>query len=144
MSQPEETQPDPAAKALTASERFEQERLSRRAALRKLGITSAATLFGIFAVDDFARMAIRVMEENKATEKIAEVLAHDFKNAGVAHASTTAGDRCRNQASTAFQICMQNALNGFTPIGVLYLQGQCRASYQNNIQYCEDTYGPAG
>ena len=136
MSQPEETQPAPAAEVLTASEQFEQERMSRRAALRKLGITSAATVFGMFAVDDFARMAIRVMEENKATEKIAEVLAHDFKSAGVALASTTAYDRCYSQASTAYQIC--NNLAGWN----LFTRIQCRADYQTNLKYCDDTYGP--
>lgn len=137
MSQPEETQPDPAAEPLTASERFEKERMSRRAALRKLGITSAATLLGVFAVDDFARMAIRVMEQNKATEKVAEVLAHDFKDAGVAHALTP-HDICYSQASTAFIICNNLALENFFP---LIAQIQCRADYQNNLADCDKKFG---
>lgn len=153
MSQPEEGQPQSeeaqhshVGEVVNDRQRFEQEKMSCRAALRKLGITSAVTVLGVFAADDLARMAIRVMEENKSTSQLAEVLAHDFNNAGVALAITP-GDLCRSQASTAFQICMNVAQNNFNnsnpifyPINIaicLTAQAQCRANYQNNFTQCE-------
>lgn len=149
MPQPNEAPPRPENEVIDASQHFEQERMNRRAALKKLGITSVATVLGVFAADDFARMAIRVMEQNKATRQVAETLAHELKNAGVALASTTAGDRCYNQASTAYQICMNVAQSNYDTSSVPWkgynlatAQAQCRADYQTNFKYCDDTYGP--
>ena len=76
----------------------------RRAALRKIGITSSMTVFGMFAADDLARMVIKKMEETEATRQIAETVAHEFKNAGIAFAYSSSvagcspsylGDFCR-------------------------------------------------
>lgn len=131
-----------------ARQRFEQERMSRRAALRKLGISSAATVLGVFAADDLARMAIMVMEQNKVTQRIAEALAHDFKNAGVALA-VTAYDRCMDQTNTAYTICCNTALaNDITiptiPNPILYGIDlvSCYAQKNTNAKLCETTYGP--
>ncbi len=71
----------------TAREKFEQGRLSRRAALRKIGMTSGMAFFGLFAVDDLARMAIRQMEQHKETRQIAETVAKELKDSSIAVAS---------------------------------------------------------
>ncbi len=69
-------------------DRVEQERLTRRAALRKMGYTSGIALFSMFAVDDLARMAIKKMEQHKETKQIAETVAREFKNSGIALANS--------------------------------------------------------
>ena len=72
---------------LDARKKFEAEKLTRRAALRKFGITSGMAIFGMFAADDLARMVIKKMEQNEATRQIAETVAHEFKNSGIAFAA---------------------------------------------------------
>ena len=68
--------------------KFEAEKMTRRAALRKLGITSGMAFFSLFAVDDLARMAIKQMRQNEATRDIAETVAREFKDSGIAFADT--------------------------------------------------------
>ena len=70
----------------TKLEQFERERLTRRTALKKLGMTTGMTLFSLFAVDDLARLAIKRMEEHKETRMIAETVAKEFKDSGIAFA----------------------------------------------------------
>lgn len=75
------------ADALKAARlKFEAEKMTRRAALRKLGITSGMAFFSLFAVDDLARVAIKRMRQNEATRDIAETVAKEFQNAGIAFA----------------------------------------------------------
>lgn len=52
-----------------------------------MGYTSGIALFSMFAVDDLARMAIKQMEQHKETRQIAETVAREFKNAGIALAN---------------------------------------------------------
>ncbi len=73
-------------------DKMEQERLTRRAALRKMGYTSGIALFSLFAVDDLARMAITQMEQHKETRQIAETIAEEFKNAGIAIADSNSSN----------------------------------------------------
>ncbi len=78
-------------------DKVEQERLTRRAALRKMGYTSGIAMFSLFAVDDLARMAIKKMEQHKETRQIAEAVAREFKNSGIALAGPYdeySGDPC--------------------------------------------------
>lgn len=42
-----------------ARKRFEDGQMTRRAALRKFGITAGAAFFSMFMLDDLARMAAR-------------------------------------------------------------------------------------
>ena len=70
----------------TKVEQFERERLTRRAALRKIGMTTGMALFSLFAVNDLARLAIKRMEEHKETRLIAETVAKEFKDSGIAYA----------------------------------------------------------
>jgi len=94
---------------LDARKKFEAEKLTRRAALKKFGITIGMAVFGMFAADDLARMVIKKMEETEATRQIAETVAHEFKNAGIAFAdsSTTCGSDC----STCVQNIRTNYVN---------------------------------
>lgn len=151
MPQPNEALPRLENEVMDASQEFEQKRMNRRAALKKNGITSVATVLGVFAADDFARMAIRVMEQNKATRQVAETLAHELKNAGIALADVTAGDRCRNQAKTAYQICLNVAQSDYETSSSWFrdynrarARTQCYADYETNFDYCEKHFDPAG
>ena len=83
------------ADALEAARlKFEAEKMTRRAALRKLGITSGMAFFSLFAVDDLARMAIKKMRQNEATRDIAETVAREFQNSGIAFATTPVTTPC--------------------------------------------------
>lgn len=79
---------------LDARKKFEAEKLTRRAALKKFGITTGMAVFGMFAADDLARMVIKKMEETEATRQIAETVAHEFKNAGIAFADDSSLPPC--------------------------------------------------
>ena len=72
----------------TAHLKFESERMTRRAALRKLGINSGMAFFALFAVDDLAHMAIKKMRQDEAARGIAETVAREFKDSGIALAQT--------------------------------------------------------
>lgn len=88
-----------------AREQFEQEKMTRRAALRKFGITTGMSVFGLFAVDDLARMVIGKMQEHEATKQIAEGLAHEFKDAGAVFAVVTPCQTCVNDKQKGRDAC---------------------------------------
>ncbi len=67
---------------------FNAEKLPRRRALKKFGITTGMTVFGMFAADDLARLVIKKMEEHKETRQIAETVAQEFQDSGIAYAAT--------------------------------------------------------
>ncbi len=90
---------------LDARKKFEAEKLTRRSALKKFGITSGMALFGMFAADDLARMVIKKMEEHEATRQIAETVAHEFKNAGIAFADSSSWPDCRQDTFPACWKC---------------------------------------
>ncbi len=79
--------PDGEAVPETAKEKFERERLSRRQALKKFGMTSAMATLGLFSVDDLARMVGKAMQQRAGDNKVAEQVAKEFQQAGVAFAS---------------------------------------------------------
>ena len=84
---------------LEARQKFEREKLTRRAALKKFGITTGMSVFCMFGADDLARIVIKKMEEHEQTRQIAETVAHEFKNAGIAFADSSS-DPCSNSTST--------------------------------------------
>jgi len=88
---PEGAAPSSEAVPETAKEKFERERLSRRQALKRLGMTSAMATLGLFSVDDLARMVGRAMQQRAGDNKIAAQLAQEFQNAGAAFADGTSG-----------------------------------------------------
>ncbi len=78
----------------TAKEKFERERLSRRQALKKFGITSAMATFALFSVDDLARMVGKAMQQRAGDNRVVEQIAKEFQQAGIvlADASSFPGD----------------------------------------------------
>lgn len=83
---------NPVSEAAAARDKFEQEKMSRRAALRKIGLTSGMALFGMFAVDDFARLALRGLQQHKETQAVAETVAQELRSSGVAFAADGSDD----------------------------------------------------
>ncbi len=72
-------------------EKLEADKMTRRSALRKMGLTSGAVFGMFFAVDDLARLAIKKLEEHRVTREIANAVAHDFRNVGIAFAGPSGG-----------------------------------------------------
>ncbi len=68
-------------------QKYEREQLSRRAALRKMGYTSALAAFAMFSVDDLARMVGKAMEQRARDSQVAEVAARELQGAGVVMAT---------------------------------------------------------
>ena len=66
---------------------LDQEKLTRRAALRRIGMTSGIAVLGLLTIDDLARVSAKKLEQHELTRGIAK----DFKSAGVAFADTLGG-----------------------------------------------------
>jgi len=76
-------------------EQVEQERLTRRAALRKLGFGAGLSAFMLLGVDDLARMVGTKMAQMGTDNKVAGQIAKEFQAAGVALANASAsGSPC--------------------------------------------------
>lgn len=73
-----------AAQTENAWVEFERGRVSRRQALKKLGMTSAMAAFALFSVDDLARMVGKAMQQRAADNKVVEQVAKEFQQAGIA------------------------------------------------------------
>ena len=68
--------------------RVEREKLTRRAALRKLGFGAGLAAFSLLGVDDFARMVGQRMQRMAGDNKVAQAVAKEFQQAGIALAGT--------------------------------------------------------
>lgn len=93
---------------LDTARRVEQEKLTRRAALRKLGFGAGMGAFMLLGVDDFARMVGKRMERMAGDNKAAETVAKEFQGAGVAFAggpSWICGGCVDNCKAGPFQKC---------------------------------------
>ena len=131
------SEPTATASATPKWDKVEQERLTRRAALRKMGYTSGIAMFSMFAVDDLARMAIKKMEQHKETKQIAETVAKEFKNSGIAMANpnySNCGGCVPDCKAGAYQECIAcdsgcpgSWLNTISCGDARYTQAQCRA-----------------
>lgn len=82
------------AQAETAQEKFERERLTRRQALKKFGMTSAMAAFALFSVDDLAHMVGKAMQQRAGDNKVAAQVAQEFQQAGIAFATTDSTYPC--------------------------------------------------
>jgi hypothetical protein len=67
---------------------FEAGKMSRRAALRKAGVTSLLSVVGLVSADDLARLVIDKLRENAALRDMTNGIAADLRRAGVAFADT--------------------------------------------------------
>lgn len=79
-----ETAPTEMTTTETPREKFERERLTRRQALKRFGMTSAMATFALFSVDDLARMVGGAMERQARNSKIAAQVAQEFQHSGIA------------------------------------------------------------
>jgi len=77
----------------TSADALAQEKLTRRAALRRLGMTGAMTVLGVLSVDELARVASKKLGEHEMTRN----LANDFKDAGIAMADDVGNDMIKYQ-----------------------------------------------
>ena len=68
----------------SAREQFERERMTRRQALKKFGMTSAMATFALFSVDDLARIVGKAMQQRAGDNKVAAQIAQEFQQAGIA------------------------------------------------------------
>jgi RecA/RadA recombinase len=83
----------------TAKEKFERERLTRRQALKRFGMTAGMAAFAMFSVDDLAHIVGKAMQQRAGDNKVAEQIAQEFQQAGVALAANPSGIclHCCNQ-----------------------------------------------
>ena len=139
------------AVAETAQDKFERERLSRRQALKRFGMTSAMATFALFSVDDLARMVGKAMQQRAGDNKVAEQVAKEFQQSGMAFAkppnrpplpSGCSGDQvgnwCLGYSTT--QDCV-NCCDGVYGSG-----GMCSTSntYINHQTCINDCWHPGG
>ena len=133
-----------AAPAENAWVAFERGRVSRRQALKKLGMTSAMATFALFSVDDLARMVGKAMQQRAADNKVVEQVAREFQNAGVAFAAypgdpnyqaclncVNTKNTCLADADTDKANCLKNAGSNVDQ------QNVCNAVYVGQYRGCE-------
>ena len=102
-------------------------------------------LFGMFAVDDLARMAIKKLEEHKEIQAISETVAQEFKNTGIVFAADPGyTSACLNCADAKLH-CIQNANNNKQACLVragsdTTYQSTCEALYLGETNGCRDSY----
>ncbi len=119
-----------AAPAENAWVAFERGRVSRRQALKKLGMTSAMAAFALFSVDDLARMVGKAMEQRARDNKVAEQVAKEFQQAGIALAGSPCYGTC----------CPDYDCSG---CGGSAATGDCCYGSSDPNACCGKSYGPA-
>ena len=71
----------------TAKEKFERERITRRQALKRFGMTAGVAALAMFSVDDLAHIVGKAMQQRAGDNKVAAQIAKEFQQAGVAFAN---------------------------------------------------------
>lgn len=79
-----------------AREKFEAAKLTRRQALSKVGLRFGAAALFALSIDDLARVAAAKLQEHAGDNRIANEVAREFKNAGVAFADPSGRPPCSN------------------------------------------------
>lgn len=122
--------------------------MTRRSALRKFGITTGMSVFGLFAVDDLARMVIGKMQEHEATRKIAENLAQEFKDAGAVYGVTELCSHCCRQLCADASGCTDGYVSCLAAGGSAAVCDAALNACENQMQYdygeCYHTNCPKG
>ncbi len=83
--------PGSAAQALA---RHEAEKMSRRAVLAKVGLRFGAAVIAAISVDDLTRAVTASIARSNKDNVVAQQVANEFKNAGVAFADVSASGAC--------------------------------------------------
>ena len=118
-------QPEVEAVTETAQQVFERQRLARRQALKRFGITSAMATFAMFSVDDLAHVVGKAMQQRASDNKIAGQIAREFQEAGVAFAGGTSPSGTGSPPNPNCQGCMDTKNAQFQ-------------SCAQAVSYCED------
>jgi hypothetical protein len=92
-------------KTETKLEKFEREQMSRRAALRKMGYTSALATLAMFGVDDVVRLVGQKMQMQARNNQVANIVAQEFANSGIALASPSTCQECYNVSFCGYATC---------------------------------------
>lgn len=122
---------------LSKREQFEQDKLTRRAALRKLGFGAGLSAFALLGVDDLARMVGRELEKRAGDNAVAGEVAREFQKAGVASASPDpSGDPCQDcwnhfVCQIAYCDCFGDPNNNLTP---------CKQQANSDFKHCTDVH----
>lgn len=80
--------PAPEAMNSSLAENLDAEKLTRRAALRRIGMIGGLAVVGTLSIDDLARVSAKKLQQNELTRGIGNSLAQDFRKSGVAFADT--------------------------------------------------------
>jgi hypothetical protein len=101
---------EPSSPIVEAKSSYEQQAMTRRQALGRLGFLAGAAAVAALSVDDLVRLAGREMEKRAGDNKLARKVAQEFSNAGVALAvppSACGGPACSGNCSgTARYYCV--------------------------------------
>ncbi len=119
------------------AQRVEQEKMTRRAALRKLGFGAGMAAFALLGVDDLARMVGKRMERMSSDNKVAQQVAKEFQQAGVAFAD--GGGSSTSVCSGTGNPC------GYPPQSGTGTSVSCQHCANQDLLdhcYCNDRYGP--
>ncbi len=103
------------------TEQVEQERLTRRAALRKLGFGAGLSAFMLLGVDDLARMVGAKMAQMDGDNKVAGQIAKEFQSAGVAMAAYSPSGLAQ---ATNTQMTVRAVVINTVPMGVILKTAQ--------------------
>lgn len=131
-----------APKVVTSSvEELDAEKLTRRAALRRIGMAGGMAVLGVLSIDDLARVSAKKLEQHELTRGIAE----EFKNAGVAFAQEEDGEEtyqadCRTRAARYRRYCKEGAYErcGRNTLSPCYVNAsrQCDAEADRRRDAC--------
>lgn len=77
----------PRGELQASRKRFEDERMTRREALRRIGLMMGMATFAMLSVDDLARFSAKKLQEHEVSKGIGDSLANEFRSAGVAFAN---------------------------------------------------------
>lgn len=94
------------------SSKFEQQRITRRQALKKIGVTSAMATFAMFSVDELARMVGKELKTRAGSNELANRVADEFRSTGIVLADPPGGGRpggCASGHPTA-ECCTADAV----------------------------------
>jgi len=109
----------------------EQAKISRRAALRKLGFGAGMAAFSLFGVDDFARLVGKRMERMAGDNKVAGQVAKEFQSAGIAFAGWPSWAGC----DTCFDNCVAPKYYRCQPCLLIFCTGQSPTAKVNCDTY---------
>lgn len=119
--------------------KLDNERLSRRQVLKKMGIMSGVAVLALLSVDDLARMAAKQLASSCGDSEVASAVARQLRSAGLAYAEAI--DDPRNQYWTAVD-CQDRTDAALLGALTDKLKADLKAAAKDAIKQCSrDTPG---